>query len=216
LAQALKKRAAALQRALGDFNKEAKKLKRPLLSMDDLLGYSFIADVDILRESRDDIRSQQWTVPAVRQGVMMWLKMERAKEEMVRVQVEAKRMEIWITDSSTRRKQVIMELEKEDPHLASELLAAHNLQCEHDGQTLMVLTRLRGQILNWQHGGDWLASTPVVMSSDNGNGSDIGGDVAENGTELEDVEGCEDVGDDENTEQLDLFTSFVIDEPYLQ
>jgi hypothetical protein len=180
--------------------------------MDDLLGYSFIADVDILRESREDIRSQQWTIPAVRQGVMMWLKMERAKEEMVRVQVEARRVEKWIVDSSTRRKGVITVLEKEDPHLASELLTAHNLQCEHDGQTLMVLTRLRGQILNWKQGHDWLTSL-ADTSSMNGVESDMGGDTADDGAEFEDVE---EVADDENAEQLDLFTTFVIDEPYIQ
>jgi Kyakuja-Dileera-Zisupton transposase len=216
LAQALKKRAAALQRALVEFNKEAKKLKRPQLTMNDLLGYSFIADVEILRESRDDIRKQKWTIPAVRQGIMMWLKMERAKEEMVRVEVEAHRMESWIRDLAAKRRQVIADLAPQDASLSSELRAVHDVQSEHDDNTMVILTRLRGKILDWKRSRNW--STDITIGLENGGGEEVGmiEDADAVDTDDEDDGGIGLNENDENAEQLELVTTFVIDEPYLQ
>ncbi|KDQ06605.1 hypothetical protein BOTBODRAFT_76489, partial [Botryobasidium botryosum FD-172 SS1] len=63
-----------------------------------LINIAFLSDFDILRECRTDIRSAQWSKPLIRKAITSWQGTLRAREEIVRVGVEACRLQTWIFD----------------------------------------------------------------------------------------------------------------------
>ena len=68
IATALRARSQAIRRALDRYNAAASTVSppQPNLSWDDVVEYAFLADFDLLRESRQDIRDRPWTKPAFR------------------------------------------------------------------------------------------------------------------------------------------------------
>jgi hypothetical protein len=124
------------------FNDEAEKLGRQTLTLDQVISYTFIAELDLLKDSREDIRGLAWTLPAVREGIVLWLKMQRAQEEIQRIGVEARRLELWIAQSSIEYQETISRLMSLDPLLAAELRERYDMQKVDDEYNLMYLRRL--------------------------------------------------------------------------
>ena len=62
------------------------------------MEYAFLADFDLLRDSRQDVRDRPWTNPACRVVIDQYFKLERAREEIQRLNVEITRVVTYIRD----------------------------------------------------------------------------------------------------------------------
>jgi len=94
IGKALKARSQAIRSALERYNAAAALMlpPRPPLSWDQVVEYAFLADFDLLRDCREDVRERVWAKPAARLAMDQYFKIERAREEIQRLNVEIKRM----------------------------------------------------------------------------------------------------------------------------
>ena len=97
---ALRARSQAIRNALDRYNAAASAVcpPRPTLSWNDVVEYAFLADFDLLRDSRQDVRDRPWTKPACRVVIDRYFKLERAREEIQRLNVEIARVVTYIRD----------------------------------------------------------------------------------------------------------------------
>jgi hypothetical protein len=63
-----------------------------------VVEYAFLADFDLLRDSRQDVRDRPWTNPACRVVIDHHFKFERAHEEIQRLNIEIARVVTYIRD----------------------------------------------------------------------------------------------------------------------
>ncbi|KIJ56127.1 hypothetical protein M422DRAFT_139174, partial [Sphaerobolus stellatus SS14] len=101
--KAIKSRSKACQRALCAYNLAAAKLdpRHPQLEWSDIVEYTTLAEFEILRiAAREDIRNLEWANVRNRQATVCHLKIKRAKEEIIRLNVEIKRVLTWINDEN--------------------------------------------------------------------------------------------------------------------
>ena len=101
IGKALKTRSEAIRTALQQYNIAAAKLTppRPQLSWASVLKAVTVADFDLLRDTRSDIRSLPWTEPSRREAVNLYFGIKRAREEIVRLNVEIKRLLTFMQDT---------------------------------------------------------------------------------------------------------------------
>ena len=71
---------------------------RPNLSWNDVVEYAFLTDFDLLRDSRQDVHDCPWTKPACRVVIDQHFKLERAREEIQRLNVEIHRVVTYIQE----------------------------------------------------------------------------------------------------------------------
>ena len=85
------------------------------------MEYAFLADFDLLRDSRQDVRDRPWTNPACRVVIDHYYKLERTREEIQRLNVEIRRVVtyIWDEDKFLRSKEADIMLE--NPGLARQV-----------------------------------------------------------------------------------------------
>jgi hypothetical protein len=116
-------RSEAIRNALTRYNTEAAKLSppRPKLSWKAIVEYSFLAEFDLLRECRVDIRTQVWTDPPCREATIKYLHLQRAKEEIERLNVEIRRLHTSICDERIFMEETIDRLARSDHPLTPEL-----------------------------------------------------------------------------------------------
>ncbi|KAI0258205.1 hypothetical protein BC834DRAFT_782632, partial [Gloeopeniophorella convolvens] len=99
--KALKTRCKAIQAALRRYNDAAKALNRQQLDWKDVATYRSLADFELLQECREDIRERPWAESKNRQAALHWLRLERAKEERERLNVEVSRLANWMSKEET-------------------------------------------------------------------------------------------------------------------
>lgn len=102
ISKALQRRSEAIKNALNRYNTQAAQLDppRPPLSWKEIVEYGFIGEFDLLRHSRQDVRSEPWTQPARREATIKYLKLCRAQEELVRLNIEMWCLRTWIHDET--------------------------------------------------------------------------------------------------------------------
>lgn len=71
---------------------------RNQLTWDQIVDYAFLADFDLLREGREDIRSEPWAQPAGRVAMDQHFKLLRADEEIARLNLEIPRFVTYMAD----------------------------------------------------------------------------------------------------------------------
>lgn len=123
IGNALKSRSQAIRSALDKYNAAACKLNplRAELSWDAVVEYVFLADFDLLSDTREDIRTRCWATPAARQLMDQYFKMERAREEIARLNVEVARLATFIRDEEEFLLACETALSVSDPSLAHQL-----------------------------------------------------------------------------------------------
>ncbi|KAG1730167.1 hypothetical protein EDD22DRAFT_1011782 [Suillus occidentalis] len=91
IAKALQARSAAIKTALNRYNTAARALSPPRQSLkwEEVVEYAFLADFDLLRDSRNDVSQHPWASPSTRQATDLYFKTCRAREEITRLNVEA-------------------------------------------------------------------------------------------------------------------------------
>lgn len=80
-----------------------------------------VADFDLLRDTRTDIRSLVWTEPAHREATTLYFGIKRAKEEIVRLNVEITRLLTFMYDTHVDYYLAIQRCTSDQPALAHEL-----------------------------------------------------------------------------------------------
>ena len=86
-----------------------------------MVEYAFLSDFDLLRDARQDIRRKPWATPAARLAVDQAFKLERAEEEITRLNIEVPRLATYIRDEDTFLKAKEVELAITNPALANQI-----------------------------------------------------------------------------------------------
>lgn len=82
---------------------------------------TFLADFDLLRDCRQDIRSQQWTTPEAKAATRAFFKISRAREEIHRLNVEVRRLRTWVVDEEEALEAAVSETAASDPPLSHDI-----------------------------------------------------------------------------------------------
>ncbi|KAF7330728.1 hypothetical protein MSAN_02445400 [Mycena sanguinolenta] len=92
IAKALQAWSKAIKHAIDRYNSVALDMDPPMptLSWDEVVNYGFLADFDILRDTRDSICSRPWTRPSYWVAMDNYFKILRAREEIKRLNIEIK------------------------------------------------------------------------------------------------------------------------------
>ena len=98
IAQALSRRCTAIRNAIDRYNALAphQTPPRPRLEYSEVVEYCNFSEFEILKHSDHDLLSKDWTLLANRQAANKYFKLERAKEEVQRCNVEAARLQAWV------------------------------------------------------------------------------------------------------------------------
>lgn len=119
--KALKTRCRAIQNALKKYNAAAAKLGRPALEWSQISHYGSIAEFELLRDCREDIRKLPWADSKNRQASNLSAKLERAREERPRLDIEVQRLATWLDDEEQHLLTCIEQIEVTAPTLSSEI-----------------------------------------------------------------------------------------------
>ncbi|KAJ7869760.1 hypothetical protein B0H14DRAFT_2727000, partial [Mycena olivaceomarginata] len=123
ISKALKTRANAIRRALTTYNKAAKALSPPRdqLQWADVIAHTSLAEFDLLRDTRTDVRAQPWAQPARREAMVLYFGIKRAKEELIRLNVEIRRLITFMYDEHVDLHRAVAANLIINPPLAAEL-----------------------------------------------------------------------------------------------
>jgi hypothetical protein len=86
-----------------------------------VLKAATVADFDLLRDTRTDIRRLPWTEPSRREATTYYFGIKRAREEIVRLNVEITRLLTFMFDTHVDYHHAIQRYITEDPPLAFSL-----------------------------------------------------------------------------------------------
>ncbi|KAJ8456302.1 hypothetical protein ONZ45_g18777 [Pleurotus djamor] len=113
IAKSLQTRCKAIQRAITAYNTAALELDppRPPLNWSEVSHYAFLEDFDLMRETREDIRTKPWAQPLFREMIRRHNRLERAEEEIQRCNIECKRLYTSIVDEEKLFSQVELNLQ---------------------------------------------------------------------------------------------------------
>ncbi|KAJ6522106.1 hypothetical protein DFH09DRAFT_1251024 [Mycena vulgaris] len=100
IAKALQVRSKSVKAAIIKYNEaaDASTPSRPNLTWEQVVEYAFLADFDILRLGRQDIRDEPWAQPAGRAAMDQHYKLLRADEEIKRLNLEIPRFVTFMVD----------------------------------------------------------------------------------------------------------------------
>lgn len=124
MSKGIKRREKAIHSALSRYNAAARALDppRPTLSFKELTDYAYLANFDILKYSEHGAQGAEWSEPVNRRCVEAWQKIERAKEEIARLNIEIRRVRTHICDEEAFLVKHYKTLRLSDPDLAHALL----------------------------------------------------------------------------------------------
>ncbi|KAI6037394.1 hypothetical protein BKA83DRAFT_4004593, partial [Pisolithus microcarpus] len=127
ISKGLQWRSKAIRKAITWYNFQAGRLDppRPPISWKDITQYSFLGEFNLLQHAQDDIRERMWAKPAVREATTKFFKLCRAKEEIMRLNVEMHRLRTAIHDKEREASQTIANFRHSDPLLAREFERLH-------------------------------------------------------------------------------------------
>jgi hypothetical protein len=105
--------------AVENYNSAALVLSRPAISVKDVLDFIDVGEFDLLRLSRFGIQEKEWAHTANRTVTNQWLKIRRAREELARVRVEARRLWTYMHDEERALGDAINRLECKDDDIVT-------------------------------------------------------------------------------------------------
>jgi hypothetical protein len=100
IAKALQRRSRAIQRAVKTYNTAASALDppRPTIDWNTVSHYKFLEEFPLLRNTSQDLTGKRWALPAVRETMKQWRRICRAHEEIIRCNIEVRRLHTSIVD----------------------------------------------------------------------------------------------------------------------
>ncbi|KAK7434985.1 hypothetical protein VKT23_019890 [Stygiomarasmius scandens] len=98
IANALQKRSKAIRRAVKRYNKAAMSLNppRPTLNWSKVSHFSFLDQFSILQDTRHSVLEKPWSKPVICELMKKYHRVSRAREEIVRCNVELRRLHTHI------------------------------------------------------------------------------------------------------------------------
>ncbi|KIY51405.1 hypothetical protein FISHEDRAFT_37442 [Fistulina hepatica ATCC 64428] len=121
--KALQARSEAIRKALERYNSAAKALTPPRepLTWAAVIELVQLGEFTLLRDSRQDIRAAKWTQPLNREAARLYFEIKRAREEIIRCNVEIRRQITFMVDNFNDHLLAISDARTDDPNLAVEL-----------------------------------------------------------------------------------------------
>ncbi|KAJ3751717.1 hypothetical protein EV360DRAFT_56461 [Lentinula raphanica] len=110
ISAALQRRSTAIRNAVKSYNNAAASLGRPTLDWSQVTHYSFLDQFNILQDTRHSVLDKPWANPVIRQLMKQHRRVLRAKEEIVRCNVEIRRLHTSIIDEEKHFDQVLERL----------------------------------------------------------------------------------------------------------
>ena len=149
IGRALKTRSDAIGTALRKYNEAAILLNPPRepLTWTTVIQAATLADFDLLRDARKDIRTLPWTEPLRREAMTLYFSIKRAHEEIQRLNVEIRRLITFMIDEHADFYHAIANTLFVDPPLASYLSRKwehHNEVSTHIAHRLYKTSQLVG------------------------------------------------------------------------
>ncbi|KAG1788605.1 hypothetical protein EV424DRAFT_1356054 [Suillus variegatus] len=125
ISKAITRRSAAIRSALEKYNALApiQHPPRPVLDYSEVIGYASLGEFSLLKYSRYDVLAKPWTVPENWEMAAKYFKVTRAHEEILRLNVEIRRLAHWINHDDSKILSAISSLvtNGSDPLLVAEL-----------------------------------------------------------------------------------------------
>ncbi|KAG0701438.1 hypothetical protein DFH29DRAFT_982689 [Suillus ampliporus] len=138
ITKALQTRSAAIWTALECYNSAARTLSPPrqTLKWEEVVKYAFLADFDLLRNSREDVSQQQWATPTTCQATNLYFKMCRAKEEITCLNIEICQLVTYMRDKDHYLRTCQHQLEAIHPALAHQVHVQHHIRARFNARHL--------------------------------------------------------------------------------
>ncbi|KAH9847417.1 hypothetical protein C2E23DRAFT_741984 [Lenzites betulinus] len=123
IAKNLQRRSQAIRTAVNRYNAAAQALSPPRASLDwtKVTHYTFLEEFELLRDTRNDIRGKPWAQPLVRETMKKAHRVARAREELVRCNVEVHRLRTSIHDETATLDRALRETGSRSDPLAGPL-----------------------------------------------------------------------------------------------
>jgi hypothetical protein len=120
IAQALSRRCTAIRNAIDRYNALTphQTPPRPRLEYSEVVEYCNFSEFEILKHSDHNLLSKDWTLRANRQAANKYFKLERAKEEVQRCNVEVARLQAWVDADDTEMSRAVAAHEHDPPFAA--------------------------------------------------------------------------------------------------
>ncbi|KAJ7048099.1 hypothetical protein C8F01DRAFT_1268696 [Mycena amicta] len=139
IAKALQVRSKAIRAALERYNTAATAMlpSKPTLSWEQVVNYTFLSDFDLLREE-NGVDGEKWAQPMFRFLMDSFFKIERAREEVQRLNIEICRVVTWIRDE----RQYLQRMEK-GLRDAGEVTLAVQMKCYGQQRGIFAATHMQ-------------------------------------------------------------------------
>ncbi|PPQ87091.1 hypothetical protein CVT25_001363 [Psilocybe cyanescens] len=123
ISKSLKTRAGAIQSALKRYNEAVALMVPPrvVLTWESVITAVNLADFNLLRDTRQDIRMLEWAQPANREAMVMYFQIKRAKEELLCLNVEIRRLLTFMYDDHVDHYRAVSANIMVNPPLAFEI-----------------------------------------------------------------------------------------------
>ncbi|KAG6808231.1 hypothetical protein H0H92_004952 [Tricholoma furcatifolium] len=120
IAKALKARSQAIKSTLERYNTAVSQLIPPRrqLEWNEVVEYAFLADFDLLRDCCQNISERPWARPSARLAMDQYFRIERAREEIQRLNIEIKQVVTHMRDEEAFLLRCEQQLKETDPILA--------------------------------------------------------------------------------------------------
>ncbi|KAG9093635.1 hypothetical protein FRC06_011427 [Ceratobasidium sp. 370] len=144
ISKSLATRSEIIRNAIKRYNELASRANPPReqITAKEFFSLSRLSDFKLLRESRSDILSQKWAQPQIREATNHSLRVLRAREELVRLQVEARRLQTWMRDEVHHVAHTLQVLDAENPPLAHVLRNQLDYQSRVNAINLTYIQRI--------------------------------------------------------------------------
>ena len=118
LSKSLRTHSRAIRNATAAFNKAARELDPPRAELDwtKISRFNYIEEFNLLKDCRTDIRETPWAEPVIWEAMKQRLRIKRANEEIIRCNVEVRRLHSHISDEKEGHISILHKLgESSDP-----------------------------------------------------------------------------------------------------
>ncbi|KAJ7884040.1 hypothetical protein B0H13DRAFT_1628808 [Mycena leptocephala] len=207
-AKALRARSQAIRNALNRYNTAAAALNPPRrpLAWEQVINYTFLSEWDLLRDPDANASLRPWATPAARVVLDMYFRMERAQEEVERLNIEIRRFVTYMRDEKQVLDFKVQEVSRVDPDLAFFIQKYQWKRGRFDDGHMQKLRRMAdalgpkftGTLVPGIRAVDMIASEEEM---DEGSGADPEPERSSDAGEDDDEDGWEDDEDEEVEEE---------------
>ncbi|KAG1888001.1 uncharacterized protein F5891DRAFT_1218431 [Suillus fuscotomentosus] len=191
IAKALQTRSVAIRSALNTYNSIASSMYPPrqTLKWEDVVEYAFLADFDLLHDTRADVSRHPWSSPGARSAMDLYFKMCRAREEIQRLNIETRRLATYIQDEDIYLRRCEDQLKDANPALAHQVALHRNIR-----------GRFNSRHLNWLYDISRLSGFSGIITPGASINTSLG-DSANNGASV-DSDTQDDLDGEEEEEEV--------------